>query len=80
MAGLRERLDTAMTQLAEQKAEAVRITSERDHAQKSLITSEARLEKIEAKADKLQVDLTRTQSDLSTACSDLVMARDFGGD
>ena len=80
MAGLRERLDTAMTQLAEQKAEAVRITSERDHAQKSLITSEARLEKIEARADKLQADLTRTQSDLSTARSDLVTARDVGGE
>ena len=80
MAGLRERLDTAMTQLAEQKAEAVRITSERDHARKSLITSEARLEKIEARADKLQADLTRTQSDLSTARSDLVTARDLGGE
>ena len=80
MAGLRERLDTAMTQLAEQKAEAVRITSERDHAQKSLITSEARLEKIEARADKLQADLTRTQSDLSTARCDLVTARDVGGE
>ena len=42
MAGLRERLNTAMTQLAEQKAEAVRITSERDHAQKSLITDHVR--------------------------------------
>ena len=80
MADLRERLDTAMTQLAEQKAEAVRITSERDHAQKSLITSEARLEKIEVRAAKLQADLTRTQSDLATARSDLVTARDFGGD
>ena len=55
-------------------------TSERDHAQKPLITSEARREKIEAKADKLQADLTRTQSDLSTARSDLVTTRNFGGD
>ena len=72
---LRDRLEATTASLSEQKSETVRLTSERDHAQKMLVSAETRLERAEAKIEKLQSTLDSTQADLLTARSDLATAR-----
>lgn len=72
---LRDRLDVTTSALADRTAEVARVTSERDHTQKALAASDARLTKAEAKGDKLHEDLTSVLADLSTARSDLATAR-----
>jgi len=72
---LRDRLEATTVSLAEQKSEVVRVTSERYHAQKALVSVETRLERAEAKIEKFQSTLDSTQADLSTDRSDLATAR-----